>query len=53
MTKANYFDVIDATWPAERYVIEEPWRLRQTVGAGSRVSSISAIEPWEVADIDH
>ena len=52
MTKANYFDVIDATWPAERYVTEGPWRLRQTVGAGSRVSSISAIEPWEDADID-
>jgi len=52
MTKTDYFDVIDTTWPAERYVTEGPWRLRQTKGAGSRVSSISAIEPWAEADID-
>lgn len=47
----NYFDVIDATWPAERFVTEGPWRLRQTKGAGSRVSSISVIGPWQDADI--
>lgn len=52
MSKTDYFDVIDATWPAARCVTEGPWRLRQTDGAGNRVSAISAIAPWEDADID-
>ena len=52
MSRADYFDIIDATWPAEHYVTEGPWRLRQTQGAGSRVSSISAVDQWNDADIE-
>jgi GNAT superfamily N-acetyltransferase len=48
----DYFDVIDATWPAETYLIEGPWCLRQTKGAGSRVSCISALSSGASAQIE-
>lgn len=33
--------IIDACWPAERYLVAGPWTLRVSPGAGGRVNAIS------------
>ncbi len=40
--------IIDACWPAARFVTEGPWTVRVTHGAGSRVAAISGNAPDQI-----
>ncbi|MEM6659609.1 MAG: GNAT family N-acetyltransferase [Pseudomonadota bacterium] len=48
----NWADVVDGTWPAAAYQTVGPFRLRQGLGGGSRVSAANALGPATEADID-
>lgn len=48
----QYFDAIDATWPAARTLQRGPWTLRQGLGGGSRVSATTVNTAVSDADID-
>ncbi len=43
-TQSQYFEAIDATWPAAAYQHIEGWLLRNGQGGGKRVSAASQIE---------
>jgi GNAT superfamily N-acetyltransferase len=46
------FRAIDATWPAARMRRLGPWRLREGLGGGQRVSAATAEEPVSEGDIE-
>ena len=48
----NIFAVIDATWPAARYVSRGPWTLRRGKGGGNRVSAATLDGPPWKADVE-
>lgn len=48
----DIFAAIDATWPPARMVDKAPWRLREGMGGGQRVSSATADTPVTETDID-
>ncbi|MEO9823565.1 MAG: GNAT family N-acetyltransferase [Paracoccaceae bacterium] len=43
---------VDVTWPAARTLAIGPWRLREGLGGGQRVSAASAQGPVSDADLD-
>ncbi|WP_343080631.1 GNAT family N-acetyltransferase [Ostreiculturibacter nitratireducens] len=47
----NLYDVIDATWPAARCLSRGPWKIREGLGGGSRVSATTAEGAWTEDDI--
>ncbi|CUH45062.1 GNAT family N-acetyltransferase [Ruegeria atlantica] len=47
----NWADVVDGTWPAARFETIGPFRLRQGLGGGSRVSAASSLATATDADI--
>lgn len=46
----DLYDVIDATWPAARFIKAGPWTLRDGQGGGKRVSAATTDQNF--ADID-
>ncbi len=48
----SWADVVDGTWPAARYDQLGPFRLRQGLGGGSRVSAASALGEASETEID-
>ncbi|WP_170562069.1 GNAT family N-acetyltransferase [Ruegeria atlantica] len=48
----DWADIVDGTWPAAGYSILGPFRLRQGLGGGSRVSSANALAPATDAEIN-
>lgn len=48
----DIFDAIDATWPPARFIDHGPWRLREGLGGGQRVSSATANSPVTETDIN-
>ncbi|MCG7521063.1 GNAT family N-acetyltransferase [Ruegeria sp. Ofav3-42] len=47
----NWPDIVDGTWPAARYETLGPFRLRQGLGGGSRVSAANALGPATEAQL--
>lgn len=46
------FQALDATWPAEHFLHEDPWTLRLTRGAGRRVSAASLEGPLSLQALE-
>ena len=49
--KDRLFAVLDATWPAARFLDVGPWTLREGLGGGQRVSAATASTVVDEADI--
>lgn len=49
---ARLYEVLDATWPAARCVDKGPWRLREGLGGGQRVSAATALGQIGEDDIE-
>lgn len=45
------FEVLDATWPAARFVVHGPWSLREGLGGGQRVSAATVLADFDLNDI--
>lgn len=51
-TSLQFFDIIDATWPAARIFRDGPWTLREGRGGGKRVSAATVETPVDLGDIE-
>lgn len=51
-SEQSLFAALDATWPAARFVDTGPWRLREGLGGGQRVSAATPISDFEPADLE-
>lgn len=47
MNIPSWYDVIDGTWPAARFVHHGKWTLREGLGGGSRVSATTLTTPGD------
>ncbi|MFE3835999.1 GNAT family N-acetyltransferase [Pseudogemmobacter sonorensis] len=50
-TPARFAEVMEATWPPHSHRDLGPFRLREGVGGGKRVSAASREAPWRDADL--
>ncbi|WP_420326479.1 GNAT family N-acetyltransferase [Mameliella sp.] len=48
---SDYFEALDATWPAASRVEAGPWLLREGRGGGKRVSASTARGTWDDGDL--
>lgn len=51
METDDFYDVIDATWPAKSKDRSGPWTLREGSGGGKRVSAATTVEDVDESDI--